>query len=551
MDIFGIAHLGRFKKIVATLFKYGFDDIAARLSPPGKRYDRKIPTIARDRKSWERLRLALEELGPTFVKLGQILSLRADILPIDLINEMEKLQDAVPPDPFERICSQVAEALKRPLEKVFSSFEEIPLAAASLAQVHRAVLRNSGRTVAVKVRRPDIQKTIEQDLHILEILAPHFNEHLEIAEIFDFITLVAELKRAVIRELDFSREAQNMRIAAGNFADDPSVFIPGIYEEYCTDSMITMDLAEGARLRDLPAESMERKRRLARKGLRITLQQVLSDGFFHADPHPGNFLVMENDVICLLDWGVVGILSADWRYNLVDFIEAVVKKDAERTMDLLLEMVEKKPPRISERALQRDIQEIIISYHSVPLGKIQFELLLSEINGLFRRHRMKLPGDMTLMFKALITAEGTARNIFPELDIVAETRPFIENLGRERYNPITLWRRIKRQLLYLSPFSGKLPRQLLRIIEKVEQGELNIRFQHENLEQLNRSIETSSNRLSFSIITSGLIIGSSMIITTGVKPLLFGYPAIGILGYLISAILGLGLIWNIIRHRKL
>jgi ubiquinone biosynthesis protein len=551
MDIFGIARLGRFKDIVAILFKYGFDDIASRLRFPGKRYDKKVAGLGRDRKSWERLRLAFEELGPTFVKLGQILSLRADILPIELIYEMEKLQDDVPADPFAEIIAQVTQGLNQPLEKVFSSFDEKPLAAASLAHVHRAVLRNSGKAVAVKVRRPGIQKTIEQDLHIMEILAPYLNEHLEIAEIFDFVKLVDELRRAIIRELDFSREAQNMRIVAANFADDDTVFIPGIYEEYSSDSMITMDLAEGAKPKDLQAASVERKRDLAHKGMRITLKQVLSDGFFHADPHPGNFLILENDVICLLDWGVVGILSSEWRYYLLDFIEAVVQKDAERTMDLLLDMMEKRPPNISERAMQRDIQEIIISYHSVPLGKIQFEQLLADINSLFRRHHMKLPGDMTLMFKALITAEGTARNIFPELDIIAETRPFVEKLSRERYNLFNVWSRFRRQLLQLSPFHHNLPRKLFQIIEKIEHGELYIRFYHENLEKLIRSIEASSNRLSFSIITSGLIIGSSMIITTGVKPLLFGYPMIGILGYFISAILGLGLIWNIIRNRNL
>ncbi|MFO7605249.1 MAG: AarF/UbiB family protein [Desulfurivibrionaceae bacterium] len=551
MDIFGIAHLGRFKDIVAILIKYGFDDVADRLRFPGKRFSKRVEAIPQGKKSWARFRRTLEELGPTFVKLGQILSLRADILPVDLINEMEKLQDDVPADPFAEISSQVSKALNQPLEKVFSSFDEQPLAAASLAHVHRAVLRNSGKTVAVKVRRPGIQKIIEQDLHILEILAPYLNEHLEISETFDLVKLVEELRRAIIRELDFSREAQNMRIVAGNFVDDETVFIPGIYEEYCSESMITMDLAEGLKLKDLEPESFERKRELARKGMKITLQQILADGFFHADPHPGNFLILENDVICLLDWGIVGILSTELRYNLADFIEAIVQKDAERTMDLLLDIVEERPAKISERALQRDIQELIIAYHSVPIGKIQFEQLLTEINSLFRRHHMKLPGDMTLMFKALITAEGAARNIFPELDIIAETRPYIEHLSRERYNPFTVWKRLKRQLLQLSPFHGNLPRKIIQIIEKIEKGELNIRFHHENLDKLHRSIEASSHRLSFSIITSALIIGSSMIITTGVKPFLFGYPMIGIIGYLISAILGLGLIWDIIRHRKM
>ena len=551
MDIFGIAQLGRFKNIVSILIKYGFSDIAERLRFPGRKHEKRVKSISKGRKSWKRLRHALEDLGPTFVKLGQILSLRADVLPIELIHELEKLQDDVPADPFEKIGAQIASTLNKPLEKVFSSFDEKPLAAASLAHVHRAVLRNSGKIVAVKIRRPGIRKTIEQDLHILEIIAPYLNEHLEISETFDFIKLVKELRRAIIRELDFSREAQNIRVVAANFADDDSVFIPTIYDEFCTDSMITMDLATGMKLRDMENEPTDRKEALARKGLKIVLKQVLSDGFFHADPHPGNFLILENDVICVLDWGVVGILSADMRYNLVDFIDAIVKKDAAQTVELLLAMVEDKPQQISERGLQRDILEIIISYHSLPIGKIHFHQLLTEINELFRRHRMKLPSDMTLMFKCLITAEGTARILHPGLDIISETRPYVAHLARERYNPITMWRRFMKQLQQLGLIHSNLPKRFNQIIEKIERGELNIRFQHENLAKLRQSIDNLSNQLTISLIISSMIIGSSMIITTGVEPLLFGYPVIGIVGYLISAVLGMGLVWNIIRNRKL
>ena len=550
MDILALSRLGRFRDIVAVLFKYGFDDIAERLQLPGMALINKKVVALPEMTTWERLRHALEELGPTFVKFGQILSLRGDLLPGDLIKELEKLQDDVAPVSQKEIMEVLQNALKLPLDEVFSFIDEEPLAAASLAQVHRAVLRDENVPVALKIRRPDIVRTVEIDLRILEGAVPYLVEHLEFARIYDFSNLMKELKRSLLRELNFTLEARNMQIISKILADEKEVIIPQVYEEYTRPSVLTMDLVDGVRLKDLDPENLEEREKLAKLGIRLVVKQVLENGFFHADPHPGNFLIVGEKEVCLLDWGVVGILPSEIRYELVELIAAIVKMEAEKVFDILLILTGANVSQINERLLLRDILEILHLYHSVTIGKLDLGQLLMDLNNMLRTHHIKLPSDLALMFKTMVTAEGTARQLYPELDVIKEIEPFITKLGMERWGPAQLWRRFTRQLgLYLK-LQSSLPGAIQRILQKIEQGELNIKFRHENLSGLQKSIDHLSNRLSFSIILASLIIGSSMIITTGVKPLIFGYPAIGIVGYLISAFLGIIVVVSIFRSRK-
>jgi len=550
MDILALSKLGRFRDIVAVLFKYGFDDVAERLQLPGKILISKTRIAGPEMTTWERLRHALEDLGPTFVKFGQILSLRGDLLPASLIKELEKLQDSVAPVPYEEIMEVLKKALKRPLEEIFSVIEEEPLAAGSLAQVHRAVLREENLPVALKIRRPDIVRTVEIDLQILEGAAPYLSEHLEFARTYDFINLVKEVKRALLRELNFTLEARNMQIISKNLADEKNVIIPEVYEDYTRSSVLTMDLIEGVRLKNLKPEDLEERENLAKIGIRLVVRQVLENGFFHADPHPGNFLIVEDRDLCLLDWGVVGILPSETRYELVELIAAIVDMEAEKVFDILLSLTGANVAQINERLLLRDILEILHLYHSVTVGKLDLGQLLMDLNNMLRTHHIKLPSDLALMFKTMVTAEGTARQLYPDLDVIAEIEPFINQLGVERWSLSQVWRRFTRQLRYYLKLQSSLPGAIQRILQKVEQGELNIKFKHENLGGLQKSLDNVSNRLSFSIILGAVIIGSSMIITTGVKPLIFGYPAIGLVGYLISAILGLIVAFNIFRSRK-
>ncbi|UCD65305.1 MAG: AarF/ABC1/UbiB kinase family protein [Deltaproteobacteria bacterium] len=550
MDILALSKLGRFRDIVAVLFKYGFDDVAERLQLPGKILISKTRIALPEMSTWERLRRSLEELGPTFVKFGQILSLRGDLLPAELIKELERLQDNVTSVPFEEIMGVLQKALKKPLDELFSLIEEEPLAAGSLAQVHRAVLKEENVPVALKIRRPDIVRTVEIDLQILEGAAPYLSEHLEFARTYDFVNLVKELKRALLRELNFTLEARNMQIISQNLADEKDVIIPEVYEDYTRSSVLTMDLIEGVKLKDLQLDNVEVREHLAKTGIRLVVKQVLENGFFHADPHPGNFLIVEDQEVCLLDWGVVGILPPETRFEMVELIAAIVDMEAEKVLDLLVALTGANVAQINERLLLRDILEILHLYHSVTIGKLDLGQLLMDLNNMLRTHHIKLPSDLALMFKTMVTAEGTARQLFPELDVIAEIEPFIIQLGIERWSPSQVWRRFTRQLRFYLKLQSNLPGAIQRILQKVEQGELNIQFKHENLGGLQKSLDNVSNRLSFSIILASLIIGSSMIITTGVKPLIFGYPAIGLVGYLISAILGMVVVINIFRSRK-
>ena len=550
MDLLALSKLGRFRDIVRVLFKYGFNDVAERLHLPGKFLISKTRIAVPEMNTWERLRHTLEELGPTFVKFGQILSLRGDLLPAEFIKELEKLQDSVSPVSFEEIIVVLQKALKKPLDEMFSLIEEEPLAAGSLAQVHRAVLKEENVPVALKIRRPDIVSTVEIDLDILEGAAPYLCEHLEFARTYDFVNLVKELKRALLRELNFTLEARNMQIASQNLADEKDAIIPQVYEDYTRSSVLTMDLIEGVKLKHLQPENVKEQEHLAKIGIRLVVKQVLVNGFFHADPHPGNFLIVEGRKVCLLDWGVVGILPAETRYEMVELIGAIVDMEAEKVFDILVALTGANVTEINERLLLRDILEILHLYHSVTVGKLDLGQLLMDLNNMLRTHHIRLPSDLALMFKAMVTVEGTARQLYPDLNVIAEIEPFINRLGMERWSPSQIWRRFTRQLRFYLKLQSNLPGAIQRILQKVEQGELNIKFRHENLSGLQKSMDNISNRLSFSIILGAVIIGSSMIITTGVKPLIFGYPAIGLVGYLISAILGLVVVFTIFRGRK-
>lgn len=550
MDILALSRLGRFRDIVAVLFKYGFDDIAERLQLPGMTLIKKTAAPVPAMNRWARLRRTMEELGPTFVKFGQILSVRADLLPGELISELEKLQDSVRPVPFDEIAAVLQEALEKDLDEVFSVLEEEPLAAGSLAQVHRAVLKEENLAVAVKIRRPDVVRTVETDLKILEGAVRHLAEHLEFVRSYDLVNLVKELKHALLGELNFSLEARNIQVISRNMAGEEGVIIPGVYDAWTTSSVLTMDLIEGVKFKDLNPENIMERDQLARTGLRLVAKQVLEDGFFHADPHPGNFLIVNDSELCLLDWGVVGILPGETRYELVELISAIVDKEAKRVFDVLVSLTGAKISQINERMLLRDILEILHLYHSVPIGKLDLSQLLMDLNNMLRTYHMKLPTDLALMFKTMVVAEGTARRLYPQLDVIAEIEPFVRKLQVERWHPKQIWQRFARQLRFYLKLQSTLPSALQRILQKVEHGDLNVKLRHENLDGLQKSLDRVSTRLSFSIILASLIIGSSMIITTGVEPLIFGYPAIGIAGYLISAFLGIIVLVNIFRNKE-
>ncbi|MFW5961124.1 MAG: ABC1 kinase family protein, partial [Desulfohalobiaceae bacterium] len=359
MDFNTISRITRFKDIVFILFKYGFGDIIGRLDLQDKVLPLKIRKTSTTRyTTWERIRMAIEELGPTFVKLGQLLSLRPDLIPLPLIRELSKLQDAVPAEKFSEIQEQLESSLGCSLQEVFSEFESEPMAAASLAQVHRAQLAANQEVVAVKIQRPGIRNTINTDLNILAGLARKAHERVESMQVYDLPLLVQEIRKLLQQELDFEREGRNIRLAQANFQDHPYLRLPKVYMEYSDSKLLVMELVRGKKLKDIQELPQEEKKLLARNGIQVSLKQILQDGFFHADPHPGNILVLEKASFSLLDWGMVGRLTPNTRFKLITLIEALVDKDSETVLNVLLSLSSQDHP-VQKEVLHREIMDIL------------------------------------------------------------------------------------------------------------------------------------------------------------------------------------------------
>jgi len=548
MDFSTVAKLRRFKDIVSTLLKYGLDEVVQRLNFPGAKLIKRIYTVEQEMGIYERIRCVLEDLGPTFVKFGQIMSLRPDLLPSDLLFELSKLQDEVPPVEISEIRTVVEKGLGQSIENVFSTFDNESIAAASISQVHRAVLKKEGSIVVAKVRRPGIRKMIQADLDILESVARRLHENSDDLKPYDLPNLVSVVRRNLMREIDFRIEAQNLKIAS-TFASETDVHIPEVYKDYCSEQMLVMEYVQGEKIRDIDP-GREDALSLAKQGLNAAIKQILEDGFFNADPHPGNLLVTADMQLCILDWGMAGHLTERDRYELIDLLKSVVDKDSDALVHVLLRLSRSDGAVIENRALERELLYILNTYYAVPIRDVNIGKLLLAIMTVLRNYHLQLPTDFVIMVKALVTAEGTARQVYPELDVVSEAKNYISRLAEQRFNPDNLWRSFQTNVYNIWTAQRDIPRQLLNIFSKLERGNLGLHFHLEKLERLVNTLENSSNRLTTGIIVAALIMGSSMIITTGVGPFIFGFPVLGVIGYFISTVMGLWLVITILRGKK-
>jgi ubiquinone biosynthesis protein len=550
MQINDLRKLGRFKDILSILAKYGFDDIVQRLDVPGSDMLRKIhPVENADSSSYERLRTAIEELGPTYIKFGQLMSLRPDLLPTEVLVELEKLQDDVPPADYQEIEAMIEENLGKPIKELFSIFDVDPIAAASLSQVHKAVLLEEDDFVAVKVQRPGIEKTIKLDLDILEGIANFLHHQFEDLQTYDLPELVRVTRRNLIKELDFTQEHQNMEIAR-SYATDKDCYIPATYDKYSNKKILVMELIHGAKFKELLTASGYDRETMAIMGLKAGVKQILEDGFFHADPHPGNLFVTQDMKLCFIDWGLVGRLTEKDRFQLIELLQAIVEKDSDALVRTFLRLSDTRGETVDSSSLERELLEIMDNYHAVPIKDMNIGQFLMSMMGLMRQHNMRMPTQLSVMIKALVTAEGSARLVYPELDIVSEIGDYVHRLAKKRYRPDVMWRSVRNSLASFWFSQRQIPQQIGEVVNKLEKGKLGFTFRLEKLEQLVNTLENASNRLTAGIITGAIIMGSSMIITTGVGPFLFGFPALGVIGYLVSVVLGLWLIYTIFKSRK-
>jgi len=541
---------------VGVLVKYGFGHILDQMRiGPYLRIGRKF--LAREKPEMEklnyaqRIRLAMEELGPTFVKLGQVLSTRPFLIPLELVIELSKLQDEVAPFPFDQAKQIVERELRAPLEQAFSSFDESPVASASLSQVHRARTKQA-EDVVVKVQRPGIKPIIDTDMEILTDLANLLERHIPESRQYQPKAMVDELARTFRREIDFKNEARNIEIFATNFKEDATVFVPRVFWDKTTDLVLTMEYIAGIKVTDL--EELE-KRGLDRKAIaknagKSVFKQVFIDGFFHADPHPGNLFVLENNVIAPVDYGMTGKLSETTMDELSELLISVVTWNPRGVIKTWQKagVLESTPDL---KSLEADLTDFLYRYHKIPLSMIDMKTLVNDAFDMVHRHRIQLQPDLMLFGKALITYEEVGRMLDPDYDLVTEASPFVKRLSRRKYHPKVILRDIVTVLEDLREFITPLPYELRRILDKLSRGELGFELQHRGLEKLMLQVERSANRLSFSLIIAAIIVGSSLIMRLEVGYKLLGYPLLGIMGYVFAGILGVWLVLAMLRSGKL
>jgi len=550
-------HISRYRQIATVLLKHGFGDLVTtvglhRRLGLGKRPDEgREPVQAAPLTRWERIRMALEELGPSFVKLGQIAGTRPDMIPQELCAELEKLQDEVPSFPFAQVRQIVEAELGDSIDSLFSEFCETPVASASIAQVHRAVLP-SGETVAAKIQRPGIRQTVKVDLEIMLDLAGLMERHLHGLEAVNPVGVVQEFARTIRKELDFSIEASHVERFARNFQGNDTIYVPKVFRHLSTGKVLTMEFVEGTKVSDLSALSEKGfdLETIADRGAGLILEQIFEHGFFHADPHPGNILILPDNVICLLDYGMMGTVTGRYREHLGNLVVGIVRRDAKQITRAVLGLSENDNPDVTER-LEADIGGFIEQHFYRPLRDIHMGNLISQLIQILVRHRLKIIPDFYLLTKALATVEGNGRNLFPDFDMVKHTEPFAMKIMSRRISPRTLAKDLYQTGVDLGDLLRDLPTDLKEIIAQIKRGRIHVEFEHKGLEPMLKTHDRVSNRIAFAIVLAALVIGSSLIVLSGIPPKWHEIPIVGIVGFLAAGALGFWLLVSILRHGRM
>jgi ubiquinone biosynthesis protein len=550
---------GRYETVIMTLLKYGFADILAH--PPFQRFlpksGRFIPKVngktVTDYTRYERIRMVCEELGTTFIKFAQIASNRPDLLPESLISELEGLQDHAPLVPIEFIHYVIEKSLGLPPETCFAVFDEIPVASASMAQVHRAVLHD-GREVAVKILRPGIKEVVAMDIRILKQLAELIEDHFPAYQSFQPLALVDMFETSIQKECHFRLEANNLLKFNANFKDHPDIHVPFLVPEFCSDDVICMEFIHGFKITDLEKATqigIEGKA-LALKGIGLYFEQVFRYGFFHADPHPGNVFVMADQRICFVDYGMMGtVLEAD-KIRLANLLISIADRDVDRLKKALLRFgnIENISSEL-EKSMEYDLTDFLNSYESLALRDIDGQEVMAGVNRLFYTYKIKVPPHLLLLLKALVIIEGVGLKLDPEYNIIENITPFVRRLLAERFQPARLGRQFLRTSLDVMNMAGRFPGDVTEVLRKLKKGNLHIKFEHTGLEALLLEMDKASNRIAFALVIAALIMGSSLIVIARIPPFIYNISSLGFIGFVISALLALRLAYAILKQGKI
>jgi len=503
----------------------------------------------------ERLRLAFEELGPSFIKLAQILSTRPDLITARFAEEFKKLQDEVPPFDAETARSIVEEEIGVPVDNVFLKFETEPVAAASIAQVHNAVLMD-GSEVIVKVQRPGIREQIETDLEILHTVARLLERNIPESKFFNPSGIVGEFQRTVRKELNFTEEGRNCCRFRRNFKDTPGVYFPKLYPEFLTEKVIVLERIRGVRVDDIKEiERMGLDRvELARAGVSAYFKMVLEDGFFHADPHAGNIFVTKDGKICFMDFGIVGRVDSDLRSTLANTFLALMKKDYDQLIDQYVELglvPEGADMAAFRTEFKADLVDLLEPLYGMTLREIDFAEYLEGLIQLALRHGLMIPPDLLLINKAMLILHDIGMNLDPNFDFVAASEPYVTRLVRERYHPRNVLERASREMDEFADLLVNTPKQGKALIRKMVKDDFHMKLTHMGLEHFIKDMDKSTNRLSFSMVISAILISSAIMHATGVGPTIYGMSVLGFLSFGFAAFLGIWLIISIFRSGRM
>ena len=551
-----VRDLPRLHEISSVLIRYGGGDLVRRLGVGGML--ERAGRVLHWKQSVEneqlepavRFRQALEELGQTFIKLGQVLATRVDLFPPHWIAELEKLQSNAPALPFEDMLPQMRLALQgRDPREVFDELNTTPRAAASIAQVYDAKLKD-GTPIIMKVLRPGIEVKIEADLRIMAHVARLVEVEFPETRRYQPRQVVQQFGKSMRRELDLAAEARNIQRFGEKFAADETVFIPKVYWDYIGHSMNVQERIDG-----IPGNQLAQARAagmdlavLADRGANIVLRMILIHGHFHADPHPGNVFYLSGNRIALVDFGMTGILTHERRNQIADLLMSILSKDEMALLDVLLEWTG--DSIVNESKLAADVIEFVFNYSSVHLKDISFGNLLNELTAMIREHHLVLPSDLTLLFKTMITLEGLGRQLDPEFDMGEHAAPFVKEVLRLRYSPDAVMKRGMHSVKEMAGVLTGLPRDLAKFFKELRRGRVRLDIDVKRLDHFGQQLDRSTNRLTMGIMTASLVIGSSIVMTIPFGPKIFGMPFLGFIGFMIAVVNSLWIVFSIWRSGK-
>ncbi len=554
-------NIGRIRQIVNVFLRHGFGQLIERLNlqrfiPLRKRF--KLfgfqPGIEKLTPP-ERLRMAFSELGPSFIKLAQILSSRPDLITSAYADEFKKLQDKVSPFSTEEAVRIIESELSMSLKDIFVDFETVPSAAASMAQVHNAALKN-GRKVIVKVQRPDIRELLETDIAILTIIARLMVKHIPESKVFNPEGIVSEFSKTARKELNFKIEAGSAQRFRRNFTENHTILIPAVYPDLLSEKVIVMDKIEGVKIDDIKAiDSFGINRSdLAQRGVNAYFKMIFEDGFFHADPHPGNIFVMPDGKIGLMDFGIVGRFTPDVMENIASAFLALINKDFDGLVTHYIELglvSEELDTETFKKEFKADLIDLLEPLYGLTLEEINFTECLQTLTQLAVKHGLKIPTDLLLMNKTLLMLDNIGRQLDPHFNFMTTAEPYAANLVKSRLNPQRILDRTKKNLSDLGDHLISTPKQINRLLKKALRNEISVKVNTLGMERLIKDIDRSSNRLAFSVIVAAIIVGSSLLIQSGIGGRILGLPVIGAIGFFVAFMLGLWLLISIMRSGRL